>query len=168
MSPKKSYMYNKRKSMDTSSDPYLMSGMTNGVSVCKECHAIFHNKRWYLDEALYTKKNKQKGINRILCPACRKVKDNFPGGIVRLKGEFFKEHKKEIFNLIKNEEEHARGFNPLERIVKIIDSETDVEITTTNEKLAQRIGKSIQKAYQGRIAYTWSDDTKLLRAEWER
>ena len=71
-------------------------------------------------------------------------------------------------NLIKNEEERARGFNPLERIMKISDVKDGLEVTTTNEKLAQRIGKRLQKACQGKVEYKWSDDTKLIRVDWER
>ena len=101
-------------------------------------------------------------------PACKKVRDNFPGGILKLKGTFLQEHIDEIMNLIRNEEQRAMGFNPLERIMDVNTTSKGVEITTTNEKLTQRIGKSIQKPYQGKVAYRWSDDTKLLRAEWER
>ncbi|HBH60831.1 MAG TPA: ATPase [Nitrospiraceae bacterium] len=168
MDIKKPQTLRKRKSMDNTADPYLTLEGMNGMAVCKKCHAVFINKRWTLDEDLYDKKIKKKGTGKVVCPACRKVKDKFPGGIVKLKGEFLAEHRREIMSLIKNEEQRARGFNPLERIMSIHDVESGIEITTTNEKLAQRIGKSLQKAYQGRVYYKWSDDTKLLRAEWQR
>jgi len=158
----------KRKSMNSTTDPYLASDTINGMAVCKKCHAVLINKRWTLDENLYEKKIDEKGTGKVVCPACRKVKDKFPGGIVRIKGEFLAEHRSEIMNLIKNEEQRAKGFNPLERIMSISNIKSGIEIMTTNEKLAQRIGKSLQKAYQGRVYYKWSDDTKLLRAEWER
>ena len=168
MKIKKPQTLSKRKSMDSSADPYLMSAGINGMAVCKECHAIFIRKRWTLDEDLYKKKIDEKGTSKVLCPACRKVKDKFPGGIVTLKGEFLSDHKNEILHLIRKEEQRARGFNPLERIMSIHDMKSGIEITTTNEKLAQRIGKRLQKTYQGRVHYKWSDDTKLLRAVWER
>jgi NMD protein affecting ribosome stability and mRNA decay len=168
MDIKKPQTLGKRKSIDNASDPYLFSEVINGMAVCKKCHAIFNNKRWTLDEDLYNEKIGQKGTCKVVCPACRKVKDKFPGGIIRLKGGFLADHKDEILHLIKNEEQRAKGFNPLERIMSIHDIKSGIEITTTNEKLAQRIGKRLQKAYQGRVYYKWSDDTKLLRAEWER
>lgn len=168
MKIKKIQTLSKRKSMDTASDPYLLKGGNSRMAVCKKCHAIYHNKRWYLDEQLYQNKAALKSTEKILCPACLKIKDKFPNGIVKLKGDFLEEHKDEIMNLIRNEEERARGFNPLERIMGIHDSKKEIEITTTNEKLAQRIVRSLEKAYQGRVEYKWSDDTKLLRAEWER
>ncbi|UCD36110.1 MAG: hypothetical protein JSU90_04575 [Nitrospiraceae bacterium] len=168
MKVSKPHTISRRKSIDTAADPYLMTVTINGMAVCKKCHSVFSNKRWSIDEDLYREKADQKGTSKVLCPACRKVKDNFPGGIVTLRGEFLAEHKDEILNLIRNEEDRARGFNPLERIMAIKEQDEEMEITTTNEKLAQRIGKSLQRAYQGRVHYKWSHDTKLLRAEWSR
>lgn len=168
MKTQKPLTFARRKSIDNASDPYLSSDGNNGVSVCRKCHAVYNNKRWYLDEEMYTQKVHRKGTHQVICPACQKVKDKFPGGILRLKGDFLKEHKSDILNLIRNEEQRARGFNPLERIMAINNIKTGLEITTTNEKLAQRIGRSLRRAYQGHIEYKWSSDTKLLRAEWER
>jgi len=154
--------------MDTCGDPYLLQDVRYESAVCKRCNAAYQNKRWSFDESLLKKMNEWKGVNKVLCPACQKIKDKFPGGIVTLKGEFLREHKDEIMNLIRNEEERAMGFNPLERIMGINAVREGMELTTTNEKLAQRIGKSIRRAYQGRVGYKWSRDTKLLRVEWER
>ena len=168
MKIKKMQTMNKRKSMDTAGDPYLLKMVNSAMAVCKRCHAIYHNKRWYLDEELYQKKAAMKDTEKILCPACLKIKDNFPGGVVTLTGDFLHEHEEEIMNLIKNEEERAKGFNPLERIMDITKIKKGMEITTTNEKLAQRIARSLERAYQGSVEYKWSSGTKLLRAEWER
>jgi NMD protein affecting ribosome stability and mRNA decay len=168
MKVRKRQMINNVKRIDSSADPYLNYEKMNGVAVCNKCQAVFQNKRWSIDEDLYQSKVKEGNIKSIQCPACKKVRDKFPGGILKLKGPFLHEHIMEILNLIKNEEQKAMGFNPLERIMDIVTTPKGVEITTTNEKLTQRIGKSIKKAYQGKVAYRWSDDTKLLRAEWER
>ncbi len=158
----------KRKSMDTTADPYLSGVGLNGAAVCMKCRSVYQNKRWSIDEELYERKMANKYINNVTCPACKKVKDNYPGGILNLKGDFYYEHEGEIMNLIKNEEQRARVSNPLERIMKIVKTKQGIEITTTNEKLAQRIGKSLNRAYQGNIAYHWSDSNKLLRAVWMR
>jgi NMD protein affecting ribosome stability and mRNA decay len=168
MKIKKMQTMNKRKSMDTAGDPYLQKMGNSEMAVCKKCRAIYHNKRWYLDDELYQKKASLKETERILCPACLKIKDKFPGGVVTLSGEFLHKHKEEILNLIRNEEERAMGFNPLERIMEVSKIKKGMEITTTNEKLAQRIARSLERAYQGSVEYKWSSGTKLLRAEWER
>jgi NMD protein affecting ribosome stability and mRNA decay len=168
MKIKKMQTMNKRKSMDSAGDPYLQKMGNSEMAICKKCRAVYHNKRWYLDDELYQKKASLKDTERILCPACLKIKDKFPGGVVRLTGEFLYKHKEEIMNLIRNEEERARGFNPLERIMEVSKIKKGMEITTTNEKLAQRIARSLERAYQGSVEYKWSSGTKLLRAEWER
>jgi len=168
MNTRKLHSTTLRKTMNTSGDPYISATRNNLMAVCTKCHTVYYNKRWYIDEELYQKKILMKKIDKVLCPACRKIKDNFPGGIVRLRGSFLNNHKDEIINLIRNEEERARGYNPLERIIKIKDISNELEVTTTNEKLAQRIGKSIHKACQGKVEYKWSEDTKLLRVNWER
>jgi NMD protein affecting ribosome stability and mRNA decay len=168
MNAKKLHSSTQRKSMDTSSDPYIVQDIKYENAICRTCHAIYQNKRWRLDEEVYQKMNEWDSTAKVLCPACKKIKDKFPGGIVTLKGDFLREHKDEILNLIKNEEERARGFNPLERIMEINDADKGMELTTTNEKLAQKIGKSLHRAYQGRVGYKWSQDTKLIRVIWER
>jgi hypothetical protein len=43
-----------------------------------------------------------------------------------------------------------------------------MEISTTDEKLAQRIGREVHKACRGEVQYAWSDDVKLLRVRWMR
>ena len=156
------------KSIDTCKDPYLLKEGSHDMAICKQCHAIYHNKRWYMDEELDAKKLDLPSTVLVTCPACQKIKDKFPGGIVTLTGEFLQKHKDEIINLIKNEEERARGFNPLERIIKILNDPKKIEVSTTNERLAQRIGKKVKKAFSGEVAYKWSQGTKLLRVTWSR
>ncbi len=165
---RKPYTSTLKKSIDTCKDPYLPKRGTHDMALCKQCQSIYHNKRWYREGGFDTKKISLSSALQVTCPACQKIKDNFPGGIVTLTGDFLQEHKKDILNLIKNEEERARGFNPLERIIKISNGSKEVEISTTNEKLAQRIGRKIKKAFSGEVKYKWSQDTKLLRVSWSR
>ena len=91
-----------------------------------------------------------------------------PGGVLKLTGDFVWEHKEEILNLIRNESGKVLATNPLERIVSLESSDGGIEITTTNEKLAQRIGKALHKAYSGTVEYQWSGDSKLARVLWHR
>jgi NMD protein affecting ribosome stability and mRNA decay len=168
MKIKKMQTLTKRKSIDTADDPYRQKMGRAEAAICTRCHAVYKNKRWYLSENIYKNTAGQSGVVEVTCPACKKIKDSFPGGIVRISGDFIRDHVEEIMNLVRNEEDRARGFNPLERIMKIHRLENGYEITTTNEKLAQRIARRLERAYQGHVNYKWSDGTKLLRAEWVR
>ncbi len=156
-----------KKAIDTYNDPYLPKGGIHDMAICRKCHAIYHNKRWYMDKALYKRRRNDKASLRVLCPACRKIKDNYAEGFVMLSGKYLMEHKQDILNLVKNEEEKAMAKNPLERIINLDEKDRSVEITTTHERLAQRIGKKIHKACQGELQIKWTKD-KLTRVTWRR
>jgi len=78
-------------------------------------------------------------------------------------------HKQDLMKLIKNEEVRAHGFNPLERVMSVAENgKGSIVISTTNEKLAQRLGRAIKKAFHGEVTYRWSHDNKLARVDWVR
>jgi hypothetical protein len=164
---KRSKRYNlSYKEKYSSKDPYLPKG-AKGNAVCECCSSVYRNKRWYADKRYFKEGVKKRELIKIVCPACLKMRDNFPGGILTLKGKDILLHKKDLMNLIRNEEERARGLNPLERIMSIKeDGYGNIIISTTNEKLAQRLGREIKKAFHGKVFYQWSHDNKLLRVDW--
>lgn len=157
-----------KKKVDTQTDSYLPKGAPGKVVVCPGCHAISTGKRWRLDEAAYAKLRRAATTRRIFCPACEKIRDGYPSGQVTLRGSFLAEHREEILRIIVNEEKRARGFNPLHRIMSLSEEDGRLEITTTDEKLAQRIGRELRKACGGTVAYGWSHNNKFLRVQWER
>ena len=156
-----------RKNVDRTRDSYIPRKGPLEVGVFPECHAINRKKRWYLDEAEYASLART-GVALRRCPACRKIADGFPSGVVTLRGEFLRTHHDEILTIVRNEEHRARETNPLERIMEIRDGDESVEILTTDEKLAQRIGREVRKAYQGTVSYKWSEDANLVRVNWAR
>lgn len=161
--PGKTYTISYKKKL-ASKDPYLPKGAPSSAAVCEGCHAEYRNKRWYAGEG-------QAPVNaaKVVCPACLKIRDNFPGGIVTLHGDYVLAHKDDILHVVRNEETRARGFNPLERVMSIKENgHGGIVISTTNEKLAQRLGRALKKAFRGEVAYHWSHDNKLVRVEWLR
>ncbi len=164
---KKSKRYNlSYKEKYSSKDPYLPK-RAKGTAICEGCSCVYWNKRWYADQRILKEIVKRHEPIKVVCPACLKMRDNFPGGILTLKGKDILLYRKDLMNLIRNEEERARGLNPLERIMSIKeDGYGNIIISTTNEKLAQRLGREIKKAFHGRISYHWSHDNKLLRVDW--
>jgi len=104
----------------------------------------------------------------MLCPACQKLRDRQPGGIVTLSGEFVPQHQEEILSLIRNEDTRARNVNPLERVMEIQEEDGQIVVTTTNEKLAQRLGRALFRAYKGHVEYHWISDSKQARVRWAR
>jgi len=156
----------KKKTITTG--PYKARG-GSAVSVCGSCRAVYRNKRWYAEAGTGGTAAVARGVELTVCPACLKIRDDFPGGIVTLKGDYVLAHKQDIMHLVRNEEERARGFNPLERIMAFKENGYgSLVITTTNEKLAQRLGRALKKAFHGDVSYHWSHDDKLVRVEWVR
>jgi len=149
-------------------DTYYNQTNPRDRSYCKKCHAIYHHKHWYFNEEEFEGIQKSNSTPTVLCPACQKILDNFASGIVTLKGGFLKDHKEEILNLIWNEEKRAMGLNPLERIIEVAPQGEGYQVTTTHEKLAQRIGKSLHKAFSGNVAYQWTPQDKMARVSWNR
>jgi hypothetical protein len=58
--------------------------------------------------------------------------------------------------------------NPLERIISMERTEDELRIETTEEKLAEHLGRALNKAHQGELTVTWSDDHAICRVTWQR
>lgn len=156
-----------RNNVDSYDDPYISDESLEENTQCTQCGSVYMQSRWYLKDKIPDKTIVGE-THKIVCPACRKLEDNLPGGVLKITGDFFWKHEDEILNLIRNESNKAQTINPLERIMSIESDKGEIEITTTNEKLVQRIGKALQKAYSGHVEYKWSEDTKLARVNWHR
>jgi len=57
-------------------------------SYCTECGILYTNKNWKLNASEEYKKKP------IICPACKKIKEDYYLGILELKGDFLKSIKK--------------------------------------------------------------------------
>lgn len=159
--------YLKRKSIDSEHDSYMPKEGMEEPARCWRCGNIYHDKRWFVKEDA-PKEVAAHPMHTVLCPACKKEKEHYPQGFVTIQGKFINKHKEEILHLIRNKEKLSGHINPLERIIEIKEKDDIIEITTTTEKLAQRIGQMLTKALKGHIEYKWSDDAKIARVVWER
>lgn len=157
-----------KKKVDVETDTYLPKKGAGKTLICPGCHAILTLKRWRLDEPAYAKLLHAGTARQVWCPACQKIRDGYPSGQVTLTGPFLAEHRNEILRLIANEEKRAREKNPLERIMSLSQEQEQVVLTTTDEKLAQRIGRELRKACGGTVTYNWSHNNKFVRVHWER
>lgn len=147
--------------LEDEDDPYRVE-LEDG-SYCTECGIVYINKNWKLN-ALEKFKKKP-----IICPACKKIKEDYYLGILELKGNFLKEHKEEIRNILKNEEERQRAKNALPRIGKIEETEDErLIVYTTSVRLAYRLGKAVYNACKGDLTIKWSDGEHFTRVYWSR
>jgi len=144
-----------------SPDVYLTKrGFPEGAH-CMRCGIFYHNKRWQVGTV-------QGENDEVCCPACQRMEDHNPGGIVTLSGSYLASHKDDILNTIKQEEARSREKNPLGRIMEIKDEVGRITITTTEDKLAQKLGREIYKSQKGELHYQWSHDQNIVRVEWRR
>ncbi len=143
--------------------------MAGHNAVCKTCGAVFENKRWISGmraRALHIAPPKQ----TVECPACKQVAAGTYGGEVTIDGKFYALHHVEIDSLLRNEELRAREDNPISRIMswnakKGLDT---LDIETTTDHLAQRLGHVLKKAYSGELQYNFSHENKVVRVSWHR
>jgi NMD protein affecting ribosome stability and mRNA decay len=151
-----------------STDVYLPKGGVKEAALCKKCGALYQGKRWTLDPAELQQAKEEKGLNKIVCPACQRMADNNPAGIVTFSGDYLIEHEELILNAIKHTEAKSRAKNPLGRIMEINQEGQVLTVATTEEKLAQKLGREIFKAHGGELHYRWSHDAHFVRVTWSR
>jgi len=145
-------------------DTYQQTTKLPDPTVCTRCGCVFSNGRWSWQDVPADTHN----INKTLCPACKRIEDNVPAGYMDLSGEFFVSHKNEILRLIKNEADAESQEHPMERLMEIAEKPEGVLITTTGIHVARRLGEAVEKAYKGRLDYTYGDDEKSIRVTWCR
>jgi hypothetical protein len=156
------------KRNERSTNVYLPKKGMKEAAVCGRCGLVYQNKSWSMDETEARRLRDDSGVRRGTCPACRRMEDNIPAGIVSFSGDYFLKHELEILDIIKNEESKARNKNPLGRIMEIAQEGNILIVTTTEEKLAQKLGKEVYRAHKGELRYQWAHDEKLVRVSWAR
>jgi len=151
-------------------DPYMNKDIYSDPTICPTCGLVYHNKTWKRDEKLVQKLKAEKEVDYKDCPACRKIKDHYPLGVLTIKGSFINDKAKldEVINLINHETEKEQNSNPLARVMNINRFNEYMEIETTTEGLATRLGKALQKAFQGELEFIFSEEDKFLRVIWTR
>ncbi len=157
-----------RSNVEDWHDPYNPDGHFPDGSHCGSCGAVVYNQHWVMDDDIRQQLEDEDRLTDVTCPGCRKVDVRDPGGIVTVKGSFWQEHKEEVLNLIHNEEQRALGRNPLEKIINMVEKDGELTITTTNEKLAQQFGRTLNKAFNGEVDYKFGDGNKFARVTWQR
>ncbi len=144
-------------------NPYYEFKKYPEPTVCPVCNAYYRDGRW-----TWEKPENLNGVNEAVCPACRRIQDRYPGGIVRVEGSYFLNRKEEIMNLIKNEEENARNMRPLQRIMSIEEDDQGITINVTYPTLARRLGEALYRAHKGSLEFAYNEGEKFVRVIWRR
>lgn len=139
------------------------------MKLCPQCGAIFDGHRWVPepDEALM-KLAETAHAARQLCPGDLRIEKRQVEGVVTLKGGFLADHQGEIRNLVNRVANHGRARNVAARIFEVHDKNGELEIETTDDHLAERIGKEVEKAFKGDLEIKWQDKNRFARVVWQR
>ena len=142
-------------------DTYRGKNSLPAIQSCTSCGSVFMNGRWTWNEI-------ENHTIKTMCPACRRINDNYPAGYIEIKGRFFEGHEKEISNLIRNTEKLEKNERPLERIISIKLNKGIALLTTTGVHIARRIGEALSRSYQGNFSFKYLNGEKGIRVYWER
>lgn len=145
-------------------DPYRRRAKYPSGTRCPDCGLVFSDGAW---------RPAKKAAARVApaakrCPACLQIKDNYPGGVIRLRGRFVMSHREEILNRARNVEKTARRQRPLERVFRIEDEGGDIVLFSTDEHLASRIGKALRSDFGGTLEIKYGPEDQYALVKWSR
>lgn len=144
-------------------DPYREGAKYVEPTVCPDCGAVFHKGRWQWGES-------QADAHVHRCPACSRIHDRVPAGILTIGGEFYREHREEIEHLIHNLEAKEKAEHPLERIMEMemTEQQDQIVIRLTGIHLTKGIGEALHHAYQGQFEFQYAGEDSVMHAVWTR
>jgi hypothetical protein len=162
-SPKEQPVRTKRDTEDDR-DPYLNEEPPGEPLRCPVCANIYAKKRWYRSDQYELGEDDR--ARSYTCPGCRKVQDGYYRGELTVSGSFLADHHDEISHLIQNEVHDRQEKNPLSKLVEVDVEGDEVRFHTTNGKLAEHLGRSLEKAYKGELSIDKSEH--ITRVNWSR
>lgn len=142
-------------------DTYKLRGKLPDPTACSECGAMYRDGRW-------TWGAPPADAHHTVCPACQRIRDDYPAGDLTLSGGFLRDHRDEILALARHVEERQKQEHPLKRIMAVADEGDSVRITTTSPQLARSIGEALHRAYAGELDYRYPEDEARIRVTWSR
>jgi hypothetical protein len=142
-------------------DPYEARGKVREPSACPSCEAIYRGGRWRWGR-------RTADAQDLVCPACQRIADDMPAGILTLAGDFHLSHRQEILGLIRHVEDREARQHPLKRIMRVSEGGDELEVTTCEAHLARSLGDAIHHAYQGDLEYHYPEGSGVLRVRWSR
>ena len=148
-----------RRARKTGATPAKLPSST----VCPGCGATYRRGRWTWQPAAPEAPERT-------CPACERIADRYPAGVLQAEGKFAVAHRDELIALARHVEERERSRHPLERIMKLTTRRNGFVAETTGAKLAQALGRALHKAYAGELEHppTTGDVENLVRVRWVR
>ena len=123
-------------------------GAKKGMVICKTCNIFYYKKSWHhnADTFVAIRANKDVPIHFATCPACALIKSKQCLGKITIKNVPTAQ-KTDLLNLIKGYSERAFDRDPLERMISVTQAGASITVKTTNNQLAQRLGRKIKETF---------------------
>ena len=149
-------------------DPLRARSRPVGQPQCRTCGAVSVRGRWLPGGPARRKStapapNPEKSPQ---CPACQQLKQRFALGVIELQGSKWKEKSDLVNNTIRRTEQIARLRNDQQRILWTKSVGDTTKIYVTLPELARRIGRELEKSFQGVTEYESTADEAFLRVRW--
>ena len=164
-------------------DPYRSQCKPPGVMHCPDCQSTYVRGRWLSPQrpkparrsnstapetTLSSSRSSSaaKGTTPKICPACKQSKDHYALGVLEIQGKKWEEKKDLILNTLKQSEARARFRNDQQRILWTQSFKNITKIYVSLPELARRMGRQLEKSFQGVAEYIRSSEEPYLRVRW--
>lgn len=135
-----------------------------GFRVCSQCGAEYHDKHWYSADSSLEVPDRVR--EESVCPGCYRVEKRIWNGEVLIEGLDKLVSKSELKSLLKRVEHECWLDNPTCRIIGTVETEARLEMKTTTAWLARRLGKEVEKAFNGRLEINELTDKEMVYVHW--
>jgi len=144
------------------------------IASCPNCHALYYDKHWHTWSNASTVLPKGHKVREEVCAACRMLgaksshnsEFGYAGEVV-LSGLADTALKLEIIRTIKNIADRAVLRDPEAQVIQIEDKGRTVRVTTTENQLAETIGKEVASAHKGgELNIRFSKENLPVRVYW--
>jgi hypothetical protein len=113
---------------------------------CPECGVVFHHGKWKWDNKLYL------DCQWRSCPACRKIKEQRPSGLLTLSGQTVQTKRSRVFRAIYKKIEQTKKHYPMNRLIKLDELPNGLKsLSFTDGQSPERIGRQLMKLFGGRL-----------------
>lgn len=140
-------------------DPYEAREKPHEPTVCTGCNAVFHRGRWSWGRPA-------EDAHPGRCPACRRIADAMPAGVVTCHGPLTAAQSEQIVALARHEEAAEKSEHALNRIMAVTPHDDLLEIFTTDIHLPRRIGVAIRHAFHGEFTLDFDETGYFARVDW--
>lgn len=143
-------------------DPYHSRGKTRGTTYCGQCGVVHHEGRWQWADT------RPLDAREETCPACKRVRDAYPAGVLTLTGLIVTTSRNELVSLARHQEKAETAEHPLHRIMAIEEHPASLVIKTTDIHLPWRIADALRHAFKGSLDAHYDEEGYYFRGHWHR